>query len=81
MEHLPISKKLVNKLVKVISLNFDDENIIKKLNNLGLYKDQLILIKEVGNMPKMLAIEINGITNVLRIEDLQKVIVTEVIND
>lgn len=61
----------------VVGINSQDDNFIKKLKNIGIYKDQTIVFKKIGNYKNIIGIEVNGIITVLRINDVTKIIVGE----
>ncbi|MGL4947905.1 MAG: FeoA family protein [Mycoplasma sp.] len=81
MKLIPITLNLSNKTVVVSHFTFDDENIAKRLNNIGIFKGQKIHIKTIGNNNKMVGITVNGVTNVLRTKDAMKIFVESVKHD
>lgn len=76
-----ISLLLTNKKVEILDMSNIDSTLAKKLNNLGIYKNQIITLKKIGNTKSMIGIEINYVTNVFRIKDIKNILVREVKND
>ncbi|MGL4950568.1 MAG: FeoA family protein [Mycoplasma sp.] len=78
MKSIPISLELKDKFVKVDYIDYKEEPLVNKLRNLGIFKNQIIYIKSVGNNDKMIAIEINDVTNIFRTKDAKHIYVIEV---
>ncbi len=68
-----ITSDLLNNWVKIKSLNFIDETSNKKFESLGIFKNQIVYLKKLGNLKQIIGIEVNQILYGFRLEDLKYV--------
>ncbi len=73
-----INFNLVNSYVIIDEIEIDDESFINKLRSLGIYPSNKVYISKLGNMSDMICINANGINNVIRIKDAEKIKVHKV---
>ena len=68
-----ITSNLLNNWVKIKSLNFIDETSNKKFESLGIFKNQIVYLKKLGNLKQIIGIEVNQILYGFRLEDLKHI--------
>lgn len=68
-----ITSDLLNNWVKIKSLNFIDETSNKKFESLGIFKNQIVYLRKLGNLKQIIGIEVNQILYGFRLEDLKYV--------
>ncbi|MEG2198291.1 MAG: hypothetical protein RRZ34_00355 [Malacoplasma sp.] len=67
---MKLSRELLNKWVKIIDMNGNDFDIIKKLNNIGMKKGTSFYILYISHNNKMVHIVLNQIEYAFRLHDL-----------
>lgn len=73
-----ISLALSDKYVKIKKIIIKDNNIVSQLNNIGIFEDQIVLIKNVSNNKNMILISCNFVDYVFRIKDVENIFIQEV---
>ena len=68
-----ITSDLLNNWIKIKSLNFIDETSNKKFESLGIFKNQIVYLRKLGNLKQIIGIEVNQILYGFRLEDLKYV--------
>ncbi|MDE5617840.1 MAG: ferrous iron transport protein A [Ureaplasma sp.] len=67
---------LCDKYVKIKYVLFDDQNIITKLENIGIYPDATIFVKSLSKNNSVTILEINNIDYGIRSSDAFNILVT-----
>lgn len=72
--------ELLDSFVTIEDLNFADNNILLKLENIGLYKGETIYLKRLTHNKSIILIQINDVTYGIRVKDAAKILVKKVNN-
>ncbi|MBR2858334.1 ferrous iron transport protein A [bacterium] len=68
----------IEKYVKITKLNIDNKLIVSRLENIGIYKNEIIYVKSNDFNKNITLIEINQTTYGIRKEDADFIIVKKV---
>lgn len=77
-KYLLTDPELIDSFVIIEELNFVDNNILLKLENIGLYKGEKIYIKRLTRNKSIILIQINDVTYGIRVKDAKKIFVKKV---
>lgn len=77
-KYLLTDHELIDSFVIIEELNFVDNNILLKLENIGLYKGEKIYIKRLTRNKSIILIQINDVTYGIRVKDAKKIFVKKV---
>lgn len=72
--------ELLDSFVIIEDLNFADNNILLKLENIGLYKGETIYLKRLTHNKSVILIQVNDVTYGIRVKDAAKILVKKVNN-
>lgn len=76
---MKLSNELRNKTLKIEKLNFKDQHILHKLNNIGICENSVIKVLDYEDNKKLIHLLVYGVQYVLREQDCRNIDVQEVI--
>lgn len=68
-----LSHKLCGKHLIIKSLNFENNDIVSKLENVGIFKNQKIYVKDMKINKNIIHIIVNDLEYALRIKDASRI--------
>lgn len=75
MSHsIELTPSLKNKSLKIVSVNFEDQNSIDQLKNIGVYPGNQIYVCDF-NSNNIISIIVDNIQYAIRISDAKKILV------
>lgn len=75
---MKLEQNLMNKWVKIISVNGIDSNTNKKLHNIGMKLNKVFFVLNISSNSKMIHIIVNEVEYAFRLSDLNFIEVEEV---
>lgn len=75
---MKLEQNLMNKWVKIISVNGIDSNTNKKLHNIGMKLNEVFFVLNISSNSKMIHIIVNEVEYAFRLSDLNFIEVEEV---
>jgi Fe2+ transport system protein FeoA len=72
-----LSNNFKNKNVKVLSVNFEDTNVLHKIYNIGIRPNAIIKVLDYDSNPKLIHLLICGVEYILRSKDARFINVKE----
>lgn len=77
-KYLLTDPELLETFVIIEDLNFADNSILLKLENIGLYKGETIFLKRLTHNKNIILFQVNDVTYGIRVKDAAKILVKKV---